>query len=179
VPYGAIFSIPYLRVTKTLSLLSTTMYCGVETAFGGRVCAATSIARNSAANNKTLTIEDRRHAERLSVARESVQDNCRCSHLIFKGSGTSNTFPTFDVFGWFELRFILNSQLSVNELLPITFEITFRIPGTFTTRVKHDHRVGVFLLVGSVEDKYSILALLFPADGRLKGRDIKSFCGLR
>src|SRR6201988_1109324 len=51
VPSGAIFSMPYFKVTKTLSLLSTTLYCGVETEPGGRTCAGTLTAKNIAINN--------------------------------------------------------------------------------------------------------------------------------
>src|SRR6476660_7050594 len=125
-----------------------------------------------------LTVEDRRHAERLSVAGESVQDNCRSSHLIFKGSAACNALPTLDVFGWFELRLVLYTQLPGNELLPIAFEVTLCIAGTFAAGVNHDHRVGVLLFVGSVEYEYSILALLLPTMRRLKSRDIESFRGL-
>src|SRR5258705_13421204 len=51
VPSGAIFSMPYFRVTKTLSLLSTTMCCGSATDPGGRICAGTLIAKNIVVNN--------------------------------------------------------------------------------------------------------------------------------
>src|SRR6185295_20392240 len=51
VPSGAIFSMPYFRVTKTLSLLSTTMYCGVETDPDGRVCVDKLIGKNIATNS--------------------------------------------------------------------------------------------------------------------------------
>jgi len=73
----------------------------------------------------------------------------------------------------------VNLELPHDEFLPVAFEITFRVPGAFTARVKQDHCVGVLLLVGSVENNYSILALFFPVSGRLKGRDIESFRGLR